>query len=177
MRQRFAPTHSICAAMRYVPQHDSSWRRELIDDEVLKENLKDGELSQHPYWRYYRGETRFDLTDPALQPYIDPSVTPEVWRFRRLTLQTREQIGYLLGQGRLDEAWRYAFERDVVGLEGAVGDAGTKLASLISKEDRSDDNRAAIISAAEDYAADAVSEVGGACYRGSRDLTAAEKKA
>jgi hypothetical protein len=177
MRRKFAPTHSICAAMRYIPTDDGAWRRELIDAEVLKENLKDGDLSQHPYWRYYRGETRFDLSDPALQPYLDPGVTPEVWRFRRLATPVREHVGYLLAHGRAEEAWRYVFERDVIGLEGAVGDAGAKLAALINKEDRSEETRSAIVAAAEDYAADAMSEIGGACYRGSRDLTVAEKKA
>lgn len=173
MRKRLAPSHDLCARMRFVPADDSSWRWDLID----KECSDLGEQRyEHVFWRYYNGTTRFDLDDPEIQPYIDREAKPETWKFKRLSLPEREQVNHLVRQGREDEAWRHAYLSGVTGLEHPCSAEGEKLSSLLAAPERTEKARAAILKATEDYAATAVTEVGSACYRGSQDLTPIEKK-
>ncbi len=177
MRKILAPSHDICARMRYVPADDSAWRTELIDAECAElENRYDAEKG-HPYWRYFSGSTRFDLDDPALAPYLDREAQAETWRFRRLSIPERDQVTYLVRHSREEEAWRTAFCLGVIGLDNPCGPEGLRLAALLQPGERTEKQRAAILKAAEDYAASAVVEVGAACYRGSQDLTSSEKKA
>jgi hypothetical protein len=177
MRKLRAPSHDLCARMRYVPAEDSAWRTELIESECSELGVEKYGENGHPFWRYYGGWTRFDLDDPTLAPYLDRDAQPETWKFRRMSLEERGQVAYLLKQGREDEAWRHAFSHGVSGLEHAAGPEGIKLASLLQPGERTEKQRQAILKAAEDYSASAVAEVGAACYRGSQDLTPSEKKA
>src|SRR5688500_3135851 len=103
MRRRLAPSHDICARMRYVPMDDSAWRWDLIDQETA--GLGDKKYD-HPFWCYYNGSTRFDLDDPAIAPYIDKEARPETWRFRRLPIAERESVEYMVGQGRTAAAYK-----------------------------------------------------------------------
>ena len=177
MRRLLAPSHDLCARMRYVPADDSAWRMDLVTEECA--DLGDAKFGEHghPFWRYYGGWTRFDLDDPAIVPYLDRDAQPEIWKFRRLSLEERGQVAYLLKLGREDEAWRHAFAHGVVGLENPNGPEGVRLTALLQPGDRTEKQRTAIIKAAEDYSASAVTEVGAACFRGSQDLTPSEKKA
>lgn len=178
MRRRLAPSHDLCARMRYVPLDDSAWRSELIKEECAKIVAEFGEdadinpTTGHVFWRYFVGATRFDLTDPAILPYLDLEARPEIWHFRRLTLDERDQVAMLERQGKREELCRYVFVRGVTGLENGTGAAGIKLASALEAKDQK-----AILAALEDYAPSLLPEVADACIRGSQDLTEPEKKA
>lgn len=179
MRQRLAPSHDICARMRYVPIDDTAWRWDLINSETEAMKERGEDPYDHAYWVYFTGRTRFDLDDPAITPYLADDVTPETWRFRRLPLDVRQHCEYLIGQGRHGAAHEHAFLEGVTGLDGAVTPEGQALAALLSASkpgERSEKQKKAIKQAAEDYAASVLDEVGKACFRGSQDLTAAEKK-
>jgi hypothetical protein len=179
MRRRFAPTHDILARMRYVPEDDSAWRRDLIKKECseIPEYL-DPEKG-HVYWRYFAGMTRYDLDDPQLAPYLDLDAKPETWRFKRLSREIRDDVAFLIRQGRSEPGWALAFSHGVVGLDNPGDENGHALAALLSAsaKERTEAQRLEILKAAEDYAAGTIYEVGAACFRGSQDLTSPEKKA
>jgi hypothetical protein len=174
MRRRLAPSHDLCARMRYVPADDSAWRWDLIDAECAE--LGEKKQYDHPYWVYFAGASRFDLDDPSIAPYIDKAALPEAWRFRRLTIQEREHCEWLSSQGRKAAANRHAFLCAVIGLENPSTAEGERLAKLLEPGDRSEKQKDAIVTAVENYASSAFEEVGSACIRGSQDLTPVEKK-
>lgn len=184
MRRRFAPSHDLVAAMRFVPPDDAAWRNDLIDAEAAKmsAHVPPEERASvymhaetgHPYWRYFLGQTRFDLGAADLAPYLDRDAQPETWTFRRLTLQERAHCAHLERSGKTEEARAFAFSSAVTGVENAAGDTGRKLAEAIAATPRSASD---VLKAAENYSANAVQEVGAACMRGSQDLTSWEKKA
>ena len=178
MRKRYAPTHDLLARMRYVPEDDTAWRHELVDSECAAIRDKYDPETGHPFWLYFTGQSRFDLEDPAIAPYLDMSASPEIWRFRRLPREERNHIAYLVRANRLEEAWSHAFAHGVVGLDNPGNETGHKLAALLaqSASERTDRQRKEILRVAEDYAAALIPEVGAACFRGSQDLTALEKK-
>lgn len=197
-RQKFAPTHDICARMRFVPSSDSAWRHELVDRETselrdaavkdLGENppalaLAEAQASPydsetgHPYWRYFAGATRFDLGDPALQPYLDTAAKPETWCFRRLTLDERERVAYYDRQGKRETGMAYCYSHAVVALENPGSAEGERLADYIAKlpkTGRSADQISELLRLTEDYAATIATEVGVAAFQAAQDLTRAE---
>lgn len=174
-RRRLAPTHDLCARMRYIPESDTAWDRKRIDEEMKKLG-KPGEDSEtgHPFQRYHAGTTRFDLEADGIRDYLVPDAPPpEMWLFKRLPWAVREQIAHLTLQGRHLAARRVSFLAGVVGLENPANEAGEKLDQLLRAEERDDD---AIIAAAEAYAAEVIGEVGGAAMLASKDLSPEEKK-
>jgi hypothetical protein len=185
MRRRFAPSHDLVARMVFVPSDDTAWRTDLIDAECGEMSKDATDYSSraaiymhpetgHPFWRYQRGETRYDIDAADLQPYIDRSKTPETWRFRRLTLAERGHCRTLERAGSLDASREYAFGCAVTSVDGAFGPMGEALVAALAKMPRDSD---AILKAAENYSASSVQEVGQACIWGSQDLTPLEKKA
>jgi hypothetical protein len=179
MRRRFAPTHDILARMRYVPEDDSAWKRDLIDKECATHSEQFDHDTGHIYWRYFAGVTRYDLDDPQLAPYIDFDAKPETWRFKRLPREIRDDITFMIRQGRTEPAWAMAFAHATTGLDNPGNPLGEHLAALLaaSPKERTDEQRREILKAAEDYSAGAIYEVGAAAFRGSQDLTRQEKKA
>lgn len=197
-RQKFAPTHDVCAKMRFVPSSDSAWRHALVDRETgelrdaavkaLGENPPAVKLAEaqaspydaetgHPYWRYFSGTTRFDLDDPMLQPYIDREAKPETWCFRRLSLDERERVAYYDRQGKRETGAAFCYSHAVVALENPGSPEGERLADYIAKlpkTGRSAEQLAELLRLTEDYAATIVGEVGVAAFQGSQDLTRAE---
>lgn len=175
MRRILAPTHDLCAKMRFVPLGDGAWDHERFNREIAV--LPPEQHATHPMLWYQLGYSRFDLGDPAVAPYLRLEDRPETWSFRRLTLAERDEVAWLRRQGRLEDSWRYVFTRAVTSLEHATGETGARLAALLDRRVRDDDTRAEIEAAASDYSSTAVAEVGEACWRGSQDLTPQEKKA
>lgn len=197
-RQKFAPTHDVCAKMRFVPSSDSAWKHSLVDSECeaaikaakleLGENpspakLRDAEVAPfdaehgHPYWRYFAGATRFDLADPMLQPYIDLDAKPETWRFRRLTLEERDRVAYYDRSGKRETGMAYCYAHAVTALENPASPEGEALADYIAKlpkTGRTAEQVTELLRLTEDYAATAATEVGVAVFQGSQDLTRAE---
>lgn len=197
-RQKFAPTHDMCARMRYIPSSDSAWRCELVDregDEMRKaaiaelgENPPALELEKaqrapydvetgHPFWRYFAGVTRFDLDDPALQPYLDRDAKPETWCFRRLTLDERDRVAYYERQGKHEQGMALCYAQAVVALENPGSAEGERLADFIAKLPKTGRTATQVdelLRLTEDYAASITSEVGAAAFQGSQDLTRAE---
>lgn len=183
MRTRFAPSHDLVARMVFVPPSDSAWRNAVIDAECreMSKHVPEDDRpavymhaeTGHPFWRYWVGHTRFDIDATELQPYLDRSQMPEMWHFRRLTLDERAHCRVLERADRVEDARQYAFACAVTAVDGASGETGRALVeALAAKRDH-----AAILKAAENYSAASVQEVGAACLRGSQDLTPIEKKA
>ncbi|MBK6920563.1 MAG: hypothetical protein IPH07_24395 [Deltaproteobacteria bacterium] len=198
MRQKFAPTHDLCARMRYVPSSDSAWRHELVDSETaelrkaaivaLGEHPSALELEAardapyhaetgHPFWRYFSGSTRFDLDDPALQPYLDRDAKPETWRFRRLTLDERDRAAYYDRQGKRETGLAFAYAHAVLELLNPSSAEGERLADYLAKLPRTGRSASQIdelLRLTEDYAGSIAADVGAAAFQGSQDLTRAE---
>lgn len=173
-RRALAPTHDLCARMRFIPSGDSAWDEERIIRESKAMGKDDTDPDKgHPFWRYQAGRTRFDLEADGIRDYIDFAKAPETWLFRRLPWEDRETIAYMQRQGRHESAMRMAFLRGCVGLENPVNESGVRLAKLLAAADRDEEK---ILAAVQDYAASAIGEVGEACVRGSQDLTPQEKK-
>ena len=197
-RQKFAPTHDVCAKMRFVPSSDSAWKHALVDRETgeiakaavaeLGENPSAVKLAEaqaspydsetgHVYWRYFAGATRFDLSDPALAPYIDLEAKPELWRFRRLTLDERERVAYYDRQGKRETGMAYCYCAAVVALENPGSEQGEALADYIAKlpkTGRTAEQLAELKTLTDDYATSIPTEVGVAAFQASQDLTRPE---
>lgn len=171
MRQRFAPSHDLLAKARFIPADDGAWDMARIDAECAK--LEKKAVSDHPFWRYIFGTTRFDLDADGVRDYLDASKAPETWVLRRLKWEDREQIAHLERMGRHESAMRTAFLRGVDSLENAEGPAGRALIDTLRKYPRDDQ---AVIEAVENYAAAVIVEIGGAVMLVSQDLSSEEKK-
>lgn len=168
-RRKFAPTHTLTGTPRYVPAGDSAWRSDLpgFSDEAAK---------THAFWRYWRCETRFDLDDPELAPFLDLAALPEIWTLRPLNIRQMQQVNALQRRDLFEEAAAFAFARGVIGLENAAGDAGAKVAKAVAVTGSKRDHEA-ILDALNDYSHDVLDDVGNAIIRLSRDLSPVEKKA
>lgn len=197
-RQKFAPTHDLCARMRYVPSSDSAWRHDKVDREVAElrraaiaelgedppaSSVAEAQASPydaehgHPFWRYFSGATRYDLDDPQLQPYLDRGASPETWSFRRLTLDERDRVAYYDRQGKPETGWAYCYAHAVTELANPGSSEGEKLAEYITrlpKTGRSAEQVDELLRLTENYAATIVTDVGVAIYKGAQDLTRAE---
>ena len=96
MARRSIPQYDPAARGSYIPDDDSAVDRDRIDLEAAK--LKDP--AAHPWARYLRGETRFDLDaemQHAGQPvrardYLRPDEVPEVFKLRRLDVMEWNDI-------------------------------------------------------------------------------------
>lgn len=177
-RRRFAPTHDLCARMRYIPESDTAWDMDRIQRE-LAELGPDGENGDtgHPFFRYHSGTTRYDLDADGMRDYLRPDVVPEMWLFRRLEWAQREQIAHMQRAGQTLGAARVAFLGGVVGIENASNEAGRELDRLLRMPlPRSSERCVEILAAVEAYAAEVILEVGTACLLASRDLSPEEKK-
>lgn len=170
--------------MLYVPSTDGAWDVARVDEEVadLRRGWPGGPFEpadHHPFYQYFSGRTRYDLDDEDLQPYLDRSKCPEIWRLRRLSFEQREHVQYLLRKDQLEAAYFYAFLHGVVALEGVEDDAaGSHLAKMIGElpAKRLHKHEDALKTAIADYAMGVVDEVGAAVVQASMDLTEPEGK-
>lgn len=165
-RRRFAPTHTLTGTPRYVPAQDTAWREDKIPSLAKQRD--------HAYWRYARGETRYDLDDPELVECLDLEANPEIWTLRPLTIKQIQRVSFLQRRDLLEDANEYAFLRGVVSTENLVGEPGTKLAKLFEAKKR---DYEAIVEAVGAYALETIDDVGNAVIRLSQDLSPVEKKA
>lgn len=165
MRKTRAPKHTLAHPMEFIPAGDSAWSQDIPGDAT----------SDHPFWRYWRGETRFDLQDDDVTALLDADADPEVWRLRVLDYADRMTCQRLLGRGEPLAAYEHAFLRGVVGVTGASAELAEALEEKTPTK-RQGKHIKAIKEAVERYAFDAVQDIGAAVIRSSGDLTVAEGK-
>lgn len=166
-RKRFAPSHTLTGTREYVSIDDSAWK---LDDVPP---ISASAASDHAFWRYWRGETRFDLHDPDLAPFIDLEAGPETWELRQLKLDERQVVDRFRRRDEVERANYFAFLRCVVTVRNATGPEGERLRKALEAEERDEKE---IIAAVEAYALDVPNDIGGAAIRASQDLTRLEKK-
>ena len=174
-RKKFAPSHSITGPMLFIPAGDGAWLDEQIDAETHDDKGKAlPAQDEHPFWRYFHGETRYDLDAEGIREYLDPEKDPETWQIKALSMKQRHRVDALLRVGDVEGAQLFAFLRGCEDLiAGASNPAGEALAKALRAKKRKDEN---VVAAVEAYAFDVVNDVGSAIIRVSKDLTPQEKK-
>lgn len=200
-RKKRAPTHDLTAPMRFVPASDGAWCDDLIDREIEQMRTaaeaecqaaaaraeQEGEPPPelydenrlHIWQRYQMGDTRFNLDDPDLEPYLNRDKSPEIWTIRRLSFDQRSVCSRLSARGEEEQANWIAFMAGVLALEGVEDDpAGKALAKAIADlpNRRTSKHERKIKDAIADYAMGVVNDIGVAIRTGSMDLQAAEGK-
>lgn len=128
----------------------------------------------HPFVRYQRGLTRYDLRAEGISDYLDENAKPEKWILKHLSYHARSQVQRFQTERRHGDALALAFLEGVRGVEN--GDK--RLAKLLKR--REDDKTVdddEIIDAAANLSYSAIEQAGFAVMQLSRDLTEEEKKA
>jgi len=120
---RRPPQHAADARGIYIPPDDDAWDHERIQSEIEKLTSNSDD---HPFRRYYSGETRYDLdapikvggVDARITDYIDDAKKPERWELRRLS--PRDYTGLINRWGDASGEGRALAQYDacVIGIGG-----------------------------------------------------------
>jgi hypothetical protein len=188
-RQRFSPQHDITGHALFIPEDDGAWDMERIDAEVAEMRkaakfegtekiivTEDDPGRQHVFWRYWNGDTRFDLEAEGVSEYLDQSKSPETWHLKPLSSDTRARSGRLQNGGMFHEACKVAALEALVGVENAP----SEVADLIARRGKSHKGAPVtdeqLIAALDSISLGLVADLGSAAMRLSRDLSREEKK-
>lgn len=200
-RRRTSPEHDITGESLYVPDDDSAWDHDRIAAEVA--DLRKGTPFEqqpfepssfhllgvgktahdpaigHPFVRYQKGRSRFDLDAEGIRDYLDESKSPEKWRLRRLKWSARAVVFRLLGEG--GDWMPLAWLQGTHGLENGHEDLARLLAARETKQaikgkKRIVDNEELVEEAVRLLGYDAIESVASAVVRLSQDLSEEEKK-
>lgn len=124
MALRLPPANRVDAPIIYVSPKDGAWDRSRIQREKDAALLLGEDPSGHPYERYIRGDTRYDLDAPCLfggethraSEYLDGSE----WRYKLRRLGPKEcyEIDSMFASGDRLGAGMSGCEKAWVGLDG-----------------------------------------------------------
>lgn len=201
-RRRRSPEHDITGESLFVPDDDSAWDHERIASEIAelrkdtpfakKEAFEpshfhmiglgkhaDDPALEHPFVRYQKGLTRFDLEAEGIRDYLDEKKAPEKWRLRRLPWRVRQLVFRLLNEHGdwMPIAWLTGTQ----GLENGDAELATMLGARETKQTKKGkppvDGDDLVEAAVKLVGYDAIESVASAVLRLSQDLSEEEKKA
>ena len=176
MARNRPPQHRADTPGVFIPRSDSSFDRDRVDRELLAMAEQDIATAAHPINRYYAGETRYDLqaTDELLgqavaaAAYFDPGKEPERFILRRLDWEQWHRVLGLLEQGQLGQGQLLAARYGVAEVQNSHIKLAGAAAGMLTHED---------MQGLCDADPGLPIALGFACWRYSRPLTDAEKKA
>lgn len=176
MARSLPPQHRADIPGVWIARNDSSLDHDRLDRELAEMERQGLDPQAHPINRYYAGATRYDLQAAdqlfgqavTAGAYFDPAKNPERFVLRRLDWDQWYRVYGLIEAGQTAQAQLLAARYGVAEVQNSPIKLTGAAAGLLTHDDMQ-----------RLFEADSVlpSVLGFACWKYSRPLTDAEKKA